>query len=264
MNYFSVEYLTKKNIKPEDTNKIHFHPFNEIVIIKKGVVHYATDKTVTHLDGESIIYSPEHTLHNNLVLSNNPYERYRIRFDSAFFKDILKENFSFDELLKKPFVKQLTKKDFDEIYSLAESLYKLNGTSDKDRLNKCIHLGMILFKSSNAQTVQNTQNGSYITDILDYIKENYNKPLTLQSLADRFFVSKSKLIYDFKNYCRMNCLEYITMTRIEKAKEYLLKGWSVTATATACGFSTPNYFIKVFSGIIGITPLKFQFKYAPK
>ena len=124
-----------------------------------------------------------------------------------------------------------------------------------------MHLAMLITKGSNATAISSTPHIGYITNILEYIKGNYDKPLTIQILAEHFFVSKSKLIYDFNSYCRISILEYITMTRIEAAKEYLLKGWSVAATSEACGFSTSSYFIKVFSRITGLTPLKFQMKY---
>ena len=59
----------------------------------------------------------------------------------------------------------------------------------------------------------------------------------------------------------MNVLEYITITRIDAAKDMLIKGYSVAATAEACGFSTSSYFIKVFSEITRTTPLKFQYRW---
>ncbi len=59
----------------------------------------------------------------------------------------------------------------------------------------------------------------------------------------------------------MNILEYITMTKIHFAKEQLKKGCSVAATSENCGFSSSSYFIKVFTRVTGMTPLKFRLKY---
>lgn len=207
---------------------------------------------------------PAHTLHNPFVQNSHPYERYRIRFYPDFADGIITQPHLMSEALKNPYIKQLNKNDFNEIYSITKGLFKIADKDSKnefDILNECMHIAMIAVKGNNATAIPYSPHISYITDILSYIKDNYNKPLTIQTLADHFFVSKSKLIYDFNNYCRISILEYITMTRIEAAKEYLLQGWSVVATSGACGFSTPSYFIKVFSRITGLTPLKFQMKY---
>jgi len=260
----TIDFLKKKCVLPEDTNKLHYHSYHELVIIDKGFVTYAIDSGIIKIAERSIVFMPAHTLHNPFVQKSHPYERYRIRFYDDFSKGIITQPNLLDEALKSSYIKQLKQNDFYEIYSIAENLYKIaikDSKTEVDRLNECIHLAMLIIKGNNATSIQITPHVSYVTDILEYIKDNYNKPLTIQMLADRFFISKSKLIYDFKNYCRINILEYITMTRIEAAKKYLLKGWSVVATSEACGFSTPSYFIKVFSRITGLTPLKFQMKY---
>ncbi len=260
----AIDYLKKKSVTPEETNKLHYHPYHEFLIVDKGFITYATDNGIINIAEKSIVYMPAHTLHNPFVQKFHQYERYRIRFYPDFSDGIITNPHLLSEALKSSYIKQLKQNDFDEIHSISESLYKIadkDNKDDFDRLNECIHLALLITKGNNAVAIPHTPHISYITDILEYIKDNYNKPLTIQMLADHFFVSKSKLIYDFNNYCRISILEYITMTRIEAAKEHLLKGWSVAATSDACGFSTPSYFIKVFSRITGLTPLKFQMKY---
>ena len=260
----TIDYLKKKCVSPEDTNKLHYHPYHEFLVLDKGYITYAADSGIIKVAEKSIVFMPAHTLHNPYVQKSHPYERYRIRFYPDFANGIISKPELLSEALKNSYIKQLSQNDYNEIYSITESLYKIATKDSKDEsdlLSECMHLALIITKGNDAVAIPNTPNISYITDIVKYIKDNYNRPLTIQMLADKFFISKSKLIYDFNNYCRISILEYITMTRIEAAKEYLLKGWSVAATSEACGFSTPSYFIKVFSKITGHTPLKFQTKY---
>lgn len=262
----TVDYMKKQHVPPEDTNKIHYHSYHEFLIINQGLVTYATDSGIIKISDKSIVFMPAHTLHNPFV-QNHPYERYRIRFNADFVKGVLVQDKLLDYTLKKPYIKQLKQNKFDEIYPIVESLYNLSNKTNKtevDKLTECIHLAMIMIKSDDARNIPAASHASYISDVLEYIKSHFTTPLTIESIAEHFFVSKSKLIYDFKNYSRISVLEYITMTRIEAAKEYLLKGWSVAATSDSCGFSTPSYFIKVFSKITGLTPLKFQMKYSAK
>jgi len=260
----SMDYLAQRRVSPEDTNKLHYHPYHEFLILNNGFITYATDNGIVKIADKSIVFMPAHTLHNPFVQDTHPYERYIIRFYPDFADGIISQPDLLAQQLKNSYIKQLSNNDYDEIYSIVKSMYKIvtkDNKDNSDKLNECIQLSSVIFKGNNATSIPITPNSTYITDVVEYIKGNYNKPLTIQLLADHFFVSKSKLTYDFNNYCRISVLEYITMTRIEAAKEHLLKGWSVAATSDTCGFSTSSYFIKVFSKITGLTPLKFQMKY---
>ena len=58
---------------------------------------------------------------------------------------------------------------------------------------------------------------------------------------------------------------YIMRTRIDLAKTLMADdSRSLTDISEQCGFSSPSYFIKVFSQITGTTPLKFQVRFLQK
>lgn len=262
-----VDYMKKKYVSPSDTNRLHYHPYHEIVVIDKGFVTYAADSGIIRVAEKSMVFMPAHTLHNPFVQNSHPYERYKVGFSSDFANGIFVQPHLLDDALKSPYIKRLKQTDYDEIHRIVKALYKISENSEKsslDKLNECVHLTELILKGYSAVPLQSIPHESYITDVIGYIKQNFNKTITIQLLADRFFVSRSKLVYDFKNYCRVSILEYITITRIEAGKKYLLDGWSVARVSDACGFSTVSYFIKVFSKITGLTPLKFQMKYLPE
>ena len=104
----SVDYLKKKNVAPEDTNKIHYHPYYEMVIVKNGFVTYATDSGIIRIAEKSIVFMPAHSLHNPFV-QNQPYERYRIQFDADYAKGIFQDNL-LEYALKKPYIKLILMK----------------------------------------------------------------------------------------------------------------------------------------------------------
>ncbi|MNI80913.1 Bifunctional transcriptional activator/DNA repair enzyme AdaA [compost metagenome] len=52
--------------------------------------------------------------------------------------------------------------------------------------------------------------------------------------------------------------DYINHTRVEAAKELLLKGVSIDETATTVGFASSHALIRVFKKYEGITPGKFK------
>jgi len=99
---------------------------------------------------------------------------------------------------------------------------------------------------------------TYIGKVVQYIKENYTENITLELLSAMFFVSRTKLSNDFKEYIGMTIGKFLSLTRIEAAKNLLRQGYSVHSVANLCGYSGVSYFIKTFYKYTFMTPLKFQ------
>ena len=258
-----VDYV-KGYIPRETTNKVWCHPQFEILVIVKGSITYNDKKGVSKVGDKSVVFFRAHEVHNPCVDESVLYERYRVSFFGAAASDILGEGFNVDKELSVSYKKGLSDSDFNEIFTYIKSLYDSVASGEENKLRERIYLISALMKGASAQTRIDEVEKNYISDVVEYIKTNYNTHLTAESLASHFYVSRGKLIYDFKAYCDMTLLEYITLTRLEAAKEMLLSGYSVSSASESCGFSSPSYFIKVFSGIVGMTPLKFQTNFSRK
>lgn len=96
-----------------------------------------------------------------------------------------------------------------------------------------------------------------IDDILSYVNQNLTETLTIQSLAEHFYLSSSYLCKIFKNATGTTINKYISAKRITKAKALLSDGYSVSDTCTMCGFGDYSNFLKVFTKAVGITPKKY-------
>lgn len=102
-----------------------------------------------------------------------------------------------------------------------------------------------------------------ISDVIEYINRNLSEKLTLDSVANAAYVSKYYLSHTFKNTVGMTVFEYITFTRISKAKQLLRKtDDSITDICFAAGFDDLSYFGKVFREYEGITPREYRKKSA--
>ncbi len=94
----------------------------------------------------------------------------------------------------------------------------------------------------------------------NYIDKNYDTDLNLDLLSHIRFVSKYHLLRLFKRYYGLTPKQYLIDKRIEKSKEYLKKGTSVTESCFAVGFESPSSFSTLFKNKTGITPAEFQKK----
>lgn len=78
------------------------------------------------------------------------------------------------------------------------------------------------------------------------IDEHYNEPLSLDHLADTFYVNKYTLSRMFKRQPMLTVYEYITMKRINSAKLKIQKGTPPSQVYLEVGFNDYSTFYRVF------------------
>jgi AraC-like DNA-binding protein len=92
----------------------------------------------------------------------------------------------------------------------------------------------------------------------NYINNNYDTDLNLDLLSHIRFTSKFHLLRLFRRYYGQTPKQYLINKRIEKSKEYLKKGMTITETCFAIGFESPCSFSTLFKSRAGLTPTEFQ------
>lgn len=91
-----------------------------------------------------------------------------------------------------------------------------------------------------------------------YLENNYEANLNLDVLSSTQSVSKYHLLRLFKKYYGVTPSQYVMNKRIEKSKEYLVSGMSVTETCFAVGFQSLGSFSTLFKRKTGKSPYKYQ------
>ncbi len=89
--------------------------------------------------------------------------------------------------------------------------------------------------------------------VKEYIDENIGHKITLQMLADKFFLNKEYLSRSFKTKYSKNVTEYINKRKCEYAKT-LLGASTVKDVAELLGFENASYFSKVYKKHMGVSP----------
>ena len=98
-----------------------------------------------------------------------------------------------------------------------------------------------------------------INEILDYIKEHYDKALELSDISKVFNFNYYYLSYYFNNHCKEGFSEYLNRIRIEKACELLNDNTRyVSEISSMIGYSDHSYFCRVFKKITGYTPSSYR------
>lgn len=95
--------------------------------------------------------------------------------------------------------------------------------------------------------------------VLSFMRDNYDKQITLTNMADAADMSPKYFCYFFKEMTQKTPVEYLNTYRVEKASRKLINSnRSVTDIAYSCGFNDLSYFIKTFKEHKGVTPAKFR------
>lgn len=94
--------------------------------------------------------------------------------------------------------------------------------------------------------------------INELLKNCDERELTLDFLADRLDLRADELSRAFKMFYGENFSDYLRRTKIKRAKKLLEEGCLVKDVAEMVGYSTAQYFIKVFKSETGETPNQYK------
>ena len=135
----------------------------------------------------------------------------------------------------------------DDIRTLAVMKENVEMTFYEKELNRIN--GIIYSNQEQIQTVIGVRN---------YIDNNYEIDLNLDFLSHTRFVSKYHLLRLFKKHYGITPRQYLIDRRIEKSKEQLKKGMSVTETCFEVGFESLGSFSTLFKTKTGKSPSEYQ------
>ncbi len=119
----------------------------------------------------------------------------------------------------------------------------------KDLINLLID--MMVKLSSKLQSDKN----SLPEKCLQYLQEHYAEAISMETLAEKLFVSPSYLNRTFKRQYKTTPIKYLNVYRTEVAREMLVQtDYKVAAIASMSGFDDARNFSKVFKKMTGESP----------
>ena len=96
--------------------------------------------------------------------------------------------------------------------------------------------------------------------MMEYINDNYTKPLLLKDLAKQFFINESYCCFLFNKHVGMSFSKYLNKLRIEKAMKIIDQNrtLSIDEVAEMTGYASYYHFNKKFKEVTGISPAQFR------
>jgi AraC-like DNA-binding protein len=174
----------------------------------------------------------------------------------AFYSQLIYKNtFSVLDLAGEPL------RILDEVlnnlpFSDPESLMVLN-----DSVNRLLKHMAEVSHAFRPKMGKEETNKAMLKKTVGYIKENYWKPFILEDAANHCGFSKFYFLRLFKEYTGMTPYRFLTIERINIAKQLLLTtDMQILEICVMVGFRDDSNFIRTFKSVTGTTPHLFRLR----
>ncbi|MBQ4145976.1 MAG: helix-turn-helix transcriptional regulator [Clostridia bacterium] len=245
----------------------HSHRSVEIIHVEKGNIKvFINDFYDLIEEGETIIIGSG-VLHS-LELSDDVRFKYiQVNIDKYLY-DL--SNVKFHMLDK--FIQQnqmsrfYLEKEKGELYHLFESIEREANKKDayydiylKSYIYQLIALMYRKELLYDRDTFSQLDDIEEIFPVIEYIDKNFDKELSLKNLAGIINCDEYRLCRLFKKILKTSVVNYINFTRISHAQNMLLdSNKTITEIALSCGFSSVQYFNRVFKKRMKCSPKTFK------
>ena len=254
----------------------------ELLFVKEGSLHLMLNGETLHIEPGNAIFLRPGQPHALQVPDDTLLIQPHIHFDPIYdaysrrryisFKD--QEDMTPDdlELLSKDIFADIpipTVLSFEDPSIFSCLLYEIIDAWNEQTpyralfvKQKMIELLLILFNRYDNRASNHTgktQRHQLMHYIRSYITENYNKNISLDSIAQQFAVSKFTFTRQFKELFGESVIEYRNTIRLKHAKQMLAHtDQSVSEISSQLGFLNVYDFSRFFKNRTGQSPLKYR------
>ena len=200
---------------------------NDIITVNSNVMHYT--------------YTDTYMCYSALILNSDFLYQMGINYISL----------SFSPTVRRPRI--------FELFNQLKQIYLSETTDFKTAKQNALLLEMLIllcegFSSEKKSTPSKRQSFEMVKLTIEYIRQNFNKKISLDELARTAYIDKYSLSREFKKITGQTVVEYINRYRCQRAAECISNGCRVSEAAEMCGFNNLSFFTKTFKKYIGTLP----------
>ena len=239
------------------TEQMHSHSVYEIFFLIAGDTDYCVEGSRYHLAPGDIMLMRKGEVHIFQLRSAARYERYCINFDITSLLDDIGAPQLLTTFNDRPLGKyNHYRADLFPDNHWQEYMEKICRTEDKEK-RLCYLLPLLCDLADCSETVRSEQTiaeKDRAAPIIKFINTNLAGELSLDVLAERFYISKAHLNRIFKQATGTTAWEYITVKRLFLAKEMIDSGKQPGDVYQQCGFRDYTTFFRSYKQHFGVSP----------
>lgn len=239
---------------------LHCHDAYEILLFESGDSRFVVeDKTYTLHPGD-IIIARKHEMHR--IYHNTParYQRFVLMVDPEFFMRHNCQEYEAQFLNTSRDVDNKISADLVRSSGLYDAFLRYKRFS-KDFSENCdspiliatvIEILYLINQTTRFSTADYTSGP--IKSVIQYLNNTYTEDITLDMLAEKFYISKYYLCRAFHKATGLTVHDYIRLKRLTLARELKAEGKSISEAAILAGFSDYSSFYRAYVKVFGTSP----------
>jgi AraC-like DNA-binding protein len=247
---------------------IHHHDFYEIYFFIAGDVTYLIEGKAYKLEAGNLVLINSKELHQAVINSEEAYyERIVLWINRGFLKSLSNEEIDLSLCFEGINKKNVLSADFEQQKNIRFILNKLVDLENYkgvgyELLYKAyitelmVHINNLTFKEDTELGVD-IKKSNLIDGIIEYINNHIEEDITVDEIAEQFYLSKFHLSREFKKYTGTTIHRYIVQKKLIEAKELILKEIPIIDVYKQCGFGDYSNFFRAFKNEYGITPKQY-------
>jgi len=272
-NYTKAGYLTEpfKIFHLRDEHKLnidfHYHDFHKILIHLHGNVSYCIEGRSYELKEHDIVLVNAGEVHKPILNDDSIYERIIIYVSQQLIDDYVSKGYDLACCFKQAYANQSHvlrlaaakgSRLADTIKGLDSTLRETNEYAN-ELYQKLLFLEFLIQLNritlhGGIEYINTFSSNKKIVEILDFLNKNLTNRISIDELADKFYMSRYHLMHTFKEETGCTIGSYITTKRLLLARDMIRDGSSVSAACDACGFGSYSSFIRAYRKQFHSTP----------
>lgn len=279
---FYLEDLVSKEIE------YHYHDFDKILVFFKGNIEYTIEGKAYTLIPNDIVLVPQgdshkveplldvsldkqkSTLTQDKGKKGAEYIRLVIYLSPQFLTQFEEKGMSLRDCFlrvkdKYSHVVRLQAKNEKTLFDLAKQLRQSVLLKDTEMLGSLYQRTLLQqfliflnreMKKESVHFVDTSRCNKKVVDIIQYINNHLTDEISIDSLAEKFYISKYHMMRQFKAETGYTVGSYMNQKRLLMARELLKQGEPVTKVYLDTGFNDYSTFIRAYKNLFGEIPSK--------
>lgn len=238
----------------------HYHEFHKLLFLRSGNIGYSIEGRHFELKKNDMIIVPAGCVHRPETDAEKLYSRYvlyispelPIKYSTVGTDLTACFNGSGGAVRFSEEVLNRIQKIFCEMKENDTEGFGCDVMQRSLILQLMVILGRWQREPKNA--VEGIANDRKILDILQYINEHIGDELSIDSIAERFFISKFHMMRRFKEETGYTVHSYVSNKRLLNARQMIASGEGAMDVCYKCGFKDYSTFSRAYGKMFGVSP----------